>query len=200
MYRQETSKNRVLFEIRSGRLGFFFLDKGEDKLQHSVFTTGEHKGTKALPGSSFSGPPSSHWLMAHQWKQTLKEKMKNTLYLRPSGLPWSTAQTLLSCRGHGLLLSNCPKTSRTRHTRHTRRTETAGANEMFWSYVCATLVDFYNQNICLKKKNHHNNQTFITRGVYWQYLYWRYDKYRDTGAAIRFIAIYCDTVGIAVSH
>lgn len=84
---------------------------GENKLQHSVIITREEQeggggGTKDVPGLSlYTSPPSFHWLMAHKWKQTLKEKMKNTLYLTPSALPGDPAQTLLCCQRNGLPLS-----------------------------------------------------------------------------------------------
>lgn len=91
--------------LRFAETGRGFADKRRGQVTaqrdyHKGREEGEKKqGTKDLPYLSlYTRRPSFHWLMAHKWKQTLKEKMKNTLCLRPSDLPWHPAQTLLCCR------------------------------------------------------------------------------------------------------
>lgn len=113
MWVSERESETVLC-LRFAETGRGFADKRRGQVTaqrdyHKGREEGEKKkkrGTKDLPGLSFyTSPLSFHWLMAHKWKQTLNEKMKNTLYLRPSALPWDPAQTLLCCQRNGLLLS-----------------------------------------------------------------------------------------------
>lgn len=103
-------RDRVMFKICRDRQRFC---RQTERTSYSIAWLsqgkgrgGEKKGTKDLPYLSlYTRRPSFHWLMAHKWKQTLKEKMKNSLCLRPSDLPWHPAQTLLCCQRNGLLLS-----------------------------------------------------------------------------------------------
>lgn len=92
--------------LRFAGTGRGFAWKEKDTLEHSMVIIRRDKrrrkkdrGTKDLPGLSLhTGPLFFQWLMAHKWKQTLKEKMKTSLRFRPSALPRDPAQTPLCCQ------------------------------------------------------------------------------------------------------
>lgn len=92
--------------LRFAGTGRGFAWKEKDTLEHSMVIIRrderrrkKDRGTKDLPGLSlYTGPLFFQWLMAHKWKQTLKGKMKTSLYFRPSALPRDPAQTPLCCQ------------------------------------------------------------------------------------------------------
>lgn len=101
---------------------------------------GKKGGTKDLPGLSlYTSPLSFHWLMAHKWKQTLKEKMKNTRYFRPSALPLDPAQTLLCCQTT-VELTNRSSLRCASHTHYTIYLKTAFVIRIRIRIIIITLI------------------------------------------------------------